>query len=102
LRLGDEEDVTLLRVVVSGREGNEPTTHVFEMVDHYDSATNLTSMARTTGFPASIAAQMIADGTIGERGVLFPEDLFGGELFEPLMGALAEKGVVVTHEVRRG
>ena len=102
LRLGDEQDVTLLRVVVSGREGNEPATHVFEMVDHYDPTTNLTSMARTTGFPASVAAQMIADGTIDEPGVLFPEDLFSGELFEPLMDALAKRGIVVTHEVRRG
>jgi lysine 6-dehydrogenase len=102
LRLGDEQDVTLLRVVVSGRKGNEPATHVFEMVDHYDPTTSLTSMARTTGFPASIAAQMIADGTIDERGVLFPEDLFSGELFEPLMDALAQSGIVVTHEVRRG
>ena len=99
LRLGDGQDVTLLRVVVSGQRGNEPMTHVFEMVDHYDPTTKLTSMARTTGFPASVAAQMIADGTISERGVLFPENLFSGELFEPLMDALAKHGVIVTHDL---
>ncbi len=102
LRLGDGQDVTLLRVVVSGQRGNEPMTHVFEMVDHYDPTTKLTSMARTTGFPASVAAQMIAAGTIDEPGVLFPEDLFNDKLFGPLMEALAKRGIVVTHEVRRG
>lgn len=102
LRLGDGQDVTLLRIVVSGREEKEPRTHVFEMVDHYDPTTNLTSMARTTAFPASVAAQMIAAGTIDEPGVLFPEDLFNDKLFGPLMEALAKRGIVVTHEVRRG
>ena len=97
LRLGDGQDVTLLRVVVSGRKGNAPMTHVFEMVDHYDPTTNLTSMARTTAFPASVAAQMIADGTIDEPGVLSPETLFCGKLFQPLMDALAKRGIVVTH-----
>ena len=72
LRLDDGKDVTLLRVVVSGQKENEPLTHVFEMVDHYDPTTNLTSMARTTGFPASVSAQMIADGTIDERGGAVP------------------------------
>ena len=102
LRLGDGQDVTLLRVVVSGQRESEPLTHVFEMVDHYDPTANLTSMARTTAFPASVAAQMIADRTIDEPGVLFPENVFSDELFERLMDELAKRGVVVTHEEVRG
>ncbi|MGB6340331.1 MAG: saccharopine dehydrogenase C-terminal domain-containing protein, partial [Candidatus Aminicenantaceae bacterium] len=34
IALGDERDVTFLRVVVSGRKSGEPATHVFEMVDY--------------------------------------------------------------------
>jgi lysine 6-dehydrogenase len=98
LRSANGRDVTLLRVVVNGRRGNENVTHIFEMIDRYDPSTNLTSMARTTGFPASIAAQMIANGTIDQSGVVFPEDLFADALFEPLMEALAAQGIAVTHE----
>jgi lysine 6-dehydrogenase len=100
LCLGDERDVTLLRVVVEGRKEGEAHTHVFEMVDYYDPETRQTSMARTTCFPASIAAQLIAAGTIDLRGCLFPEDVFCGEPYEILMAYLADRGVVVSHSVK--
>jgi lysine 6-dehydrogenase len=100
LSRGDERDVTLLRVVVEGKKEGRATTHVFEMVDHCDAETHLTSMARTTCFPASIAAQLIAAGTIDRVGCLFPEDLFCGDLYETLMSYLEERGVVVSHSVQ--
>lgn len=102
LARGDERDVTLLRVVVEGKKEGRATTHAFEMVDQYDTGTHLTSMARTTCFPASIAAQLIAAGTIDRVGCLFPEDLFCGDLYETLMSYLEERGVVVSHSVQRG
>ncbi|MGD2151923.1 MAG: saccharopine dehydrogenase C-terminal domain-containing protein [Gemmatimonadales bacterium] len=98
---GDERDVTLLRVVVEGSKDGRAETHVFEMVDHYDTETRLTSMARTTCFPASVAAQLIAAGTIDRVGCLFPEDLFCDDLYQTLMSYLEERGVVVSHSVQR-
>jgi lysine 6-dehydrogenase len=62
MKLEEEKDVTLLRILVSGKKSGVRQTHVFEMVDYYDSEINYTSMARTTSFPASIAPQMIASG----------------------------------------
>ena len=100
LSLGDERDVTLLRVVVEGRKEGKAQSHVFEMVDYYDPETSLTSMARTTCFPTSIAAQLIAAGRIDLRGCLFPEDVFSGEPYEILMAYLADRGVVVSHNVK--
>ena len=98
MKLGTEKDVTLLRIVVSGEKSGKPTTHIFEMIDFYDEEKSYTSMAKTTAFPASIAAQMITSGEITERGSLFPEDVFDAELYLPFMKALKECGVVVTHE----
>ncbi len=98
MKLGKERDVTLLRVVVEGKKSSKPTTHIFEMIDLYDSEKDYTSMGKTTSFPASIAAQMIASGKIAQRGSLFPEEIFQSELYQPLMDALKERGVVVTHK----
>jgi saccharopine dehydrogenase-like NADP-dependent oxidoreductase len=53
-------------------------------------------MAKTTSFPASIAAQMIASGKIKHKGSLFPEDVFQDELFEPFLIELGSRGVTVT------
>jgi lysine 6-dehydrogenase len=100
IALGRDRDVTLLRVVVSGKKSGESTTHVFEMVDYFDEEKNYTSMAKTTAFPASIAAQMIVSGEITRRGVVFPEELFIGELYELFIDALKSRGVLLSHKKR--
>ena len=100
LRLGEEEDATLLRIIVEGQKSGRPETHIFEMLDQYDSKKGYTSMAKTTSFPASIAAQMIASGQISQTGSLFPEDIFHDKLYQPLVDELEKRGVVVTHEVK--
>ena len=99
MKLGKERDATLLRIVVEGKKSSKPTTHIFEMIDLYDSEKDYTSMGKTTSFPASIAAQMIASGKIAQRGSLFPEEIFQSELYQPLMDALNDREVVVTHKV---
>jgi lysine 6-dehydrogenase len=95
MRLEKERDVTLLRIVVSGKKRGKLQTHVFEMIDHYDSEKNYSSMAKTTSFPASIAAQMIVSGEIRERGALFPENVFHDELYELFVEELKKRGVVI-------
>jgi lysine 6-dehydrogenase len=102
LRLGDEKDATLLRIVVSGKKSGVPQTHIFEMVDHADPDKKYTSMSRTTCFPASVAAQMIASGQVSERGVVFPERVFNSDLFPHFMEGLKNRGVVISHETSPG
>jgi lysine 6-dehydrogenase len=100
MKLGDEKDATLLRVTVQGTQDEKAVSHVFEMVDYYDSEKDYTSMAKTTSFPASIAAQMLVSGKITQRGVLFPENVFDDELYEPFIQELAARGVIISHEVK--
>ncbi|MCP2605255.1 saccharopine dehydrogenase NADP-binding domain-containing protein [Candidatus Aminicenantes bacterium AH-873-B07] len=99
LKLGKEGDVTLMRVVVSGKKAGKPVTHIFEMIDYYDKKKGYTSMAKTTCYPASIIAQMIVSGKISQRGILFPENIFHSELYNPFMNALKSKGVNIIHKV---
>jgi saccharopine dehydrogenase-like NADP-dependent oxidoreductase len=99
MRLGEEQDVTLLRIVVSGKKSGVSQTHTFEMVDYADSERQFSSMARTTGYPASIAAQMIVSGRVSDRGVVFPEGVFDREQFPAFMEGLRKRGVAVSHRV---
>jgi len=91
-----------LRIHVSGKKSGVRQTHVFEMVDNYDIDKNYTSMARTTSFPASIAARMIASGQISVRGVVFPENVFNQELFVLFMEGLRKRGVAISPEITPG
>ena len=97
LELGPDGDILAMRVIVDGMKEGNPKRHIFELIDTYDPGKNHTAMARTTGFPATITARMIANNKLTEKGVRFPEQIFVGSRFEHMVEALAEKGVLVTH-----
>jgi lysine 6-dehydrogenase len=69
---------------------------VYEFVDYYDDERQITAMMRTTAFPTSIIAQMLARGTIGARGVMPPEVCVPGE---ELIKELALRNVKITKKV---
>jgi lysine 6-dehydrogenase len=78
----DEPDVVLVRVAFAGDNGK---TLRYDIIDRYDPETELSAMMRTTAFPASIVALMMARGQTTSRGALpqercIPPDLFMDEL----------------------
>lgn len=95
LQLGPDGDLLVMRVVVSGTTDGRPDRHVFELIDAYDPVTGYTAMGRTTGFPAALAARMIASGEIAERGVRFPEQLFVGALGDRFVDSLRQRGLAI-------
>jgi lysine 6-dehydrogenase len=52
----------------------------YEFIDYYDDANKMTAMMRTTAFPTSIIAQLLAHGTIQARGVRPPEACVPGDV----------------------
>jgi lysine 6-dehydrogenase len=62
-RPGDE-DMVVIRIVTRGVKDGRRAEVVHEMTDRYDRANGMTAMMRTTGFPASIVAQMAAAGKL--------------------------------------
>jgi len=69
-----EDDVVLVRVQAVGSKGGRRRTLAYTIIDHGDRAAGLTAMMRTTAFPASIVAQMVASGEISQKGAL-PQEL---------------------------
>jgi len=60
------EDVTVARVVVRGTKDGRPVEHEWTMVDLYDAVRGYTSMAKSTGFPAVIVTEWLAQGRLEE------------------------------------
>jgi len=75
------EDVVLLKVMSQGIQQGEKRSREYLLIDSYDKKNNITAMMRTTGYPVSITAQMIENGTIQERGVFCPEEIVPPTLF---------------------
>ncbi len=81
----DEPDVVLIRVEFRGRAEGTAQRLRYDIIDRFDERTGLSAMMRTTAFPASIIAQMMARGDIKEKGAIpqelsVPPDAFVAEL----------------------
>jgi len=95
ISLGKEKDLTLLRVDVSGRKNGSRVHHHYQMIDHYDPKRNLTSMARTTALPCSVAAQMLGMARVETKGLVPPELAFRGALRREFMRELSNRGIKI-------
>lgn len=72
-----EKEFTVMRVTVKGENaGGQNEEVVYDLYDEYNPETNTSSMARTTGYTATAAANMFLDGLFTEKGV-FPPELVG-------------------------
>jgi lysine 6-dehydrogenase len=89
---GDEPELTIMRV--EAHHGD--VTATFSMVDYTDRATGLTSMMRTTAWPASIVLQMMAGGEITKRGGIRQEIDVPAQLF---LNEMAQRGIVIHYRM---
>ena len=76
-KLGETEpEFTVMRVTVEGTQDGAPKKVVYHLYDEYDPETQTSSMARTTGYTATAAVNLFAEGKFTEKGV-FPPELVG-------------------------
>ena len=86
----DEPDVVLIRLAFRGRAGGRDQRLRYDIIDRFDARTGLSAMMRTTAFPASIIAQMMARGETTERGAR-PQELVVPP--DPFVAALAARDI---------
>lgn len=77
----DEPDYVLVRLEFEGRKNGELKRLRYDIVDKFDETTGLSAMMRTTAFPASIIAQMMARGETAMRGATPQEKAIDAERF---------------------
>jgi lysine 6-dehydrogenase len=85
-----EEEFTVMRVTLTG----EGQTIEYNLLDHYDQASGMSSMARTTGYTCTAAVNLILQGLFEKKGV-FPPELVGsdGACFDFVMEYLKARQV---------
>ncbi len=102
---GKGPDVTIMRIeahesvkapgvrgLLGGRLKGRVAT--FTMVDHYDPKSDMSSMMRTTAFPASIVLQMMCSGAIEKRGAVLQERDVPAEKF---LGEIERRGIKIEY-----
>jgi lysine 6-dehydrogenase len=77
----DGPDYVLVRLEFVGTKDGKSRRLRYDIVDRQDAATGLSAMMRTTAFPASIIAQMMASGDVLMRGATPQERAIDPEKF---------------------
>jgi saccharopine dehydrogenase-like NADP-dependent oxidoreductase len=88
-------DFTYLRVNGKGLKDGKYQQKAYELLAYSDEERGITSMERTTAYPSSIAAIIIAHDDGGLRGVVEPENVFVGERFKKMVNELAKRGIIL-------
>jgi saccharopine dehydrogenase-like NADP-dependent oxidoreductase len=92
-------DIVAMRVDVSGVKDGKSSSRVYYLVDRCDRKHGITAMARTTAYPASIVAQLLAEKAIKTKGVIPPEKLgMDDELFKRFCSELRTRGISMKEE----
>jgi lysine 6-dehydrogenase len=86
----DGPDYVLVRLDLVGNKDGRPKRLRYDIVDKLDEQTGLSAMMRTTAFPASIIAQMMARGDCLVRGATPQEKAINPNKF---VAELARRGI---------
>ncbi len=89
-----EEDFTVMRVIVEGEEKDKKKRYTYDLFDRYNHETKTSSMARTTGYTATAAANLLLNGQYKKEGIISPE-MLGEEngCFDFILSYLKYRGV---------
>ena len=88
----DGPDYVLVRLDLVGKSGGSAKKLRYDIVDKHDDATGLSAMMRTTAFPASIIAQMMASGDVLTRGATPQEKAIDPDKF---VAELSRRNIVI-------
>jgi saccharopine dehydrogenase-like NADP-dependent oxidoreductase len=94
-RSGPEEpEFTVMRIKIRGTEKGQGREIIYDLYDEFDPVTNLSSMARTTGFTATGTVEMLLNRLFSDKGI-FPPELVGRHpaCFEFILGYLQARNV---------
>lgn len=104
-KLGEtEEEMTVMRITVSGKnESGDQETIIYHLHDVFNAETQTSSMARTTGYTATAAVNLVLVHKFNEKGV-FPPELVSNHAgcFDFILHYLSERGVVYRKETILG
>lgn len=95
-KLGEEEqEFTIMRIKISGKEMGKQKTILYDLYDEYDPVTKTSSMARTTGYTCTATVNLLIQNLFSEKGV-FPPELIGRHepCFTYIFNYLKERNVI--------
>ena len=93
-------DIVAMKVEVSGVKNGKQLSYIYHLLDRCDTEHGITAMARTTAYPASIVAKLLAERAVKATGVIPPEKLgIDGKVYRLFCNELKTRGIKVIEEL---
>jgi lysine 6-dehydrogenase len=90
----DEEEFTVMRVLVEGKENDKDKKYSYSLFDKFQTNSGTSSMARTTGYMCTAVARLVLENQFTRKGICPPEYLGATEgCFEKIMKHLGERSI---------
>jgi saccharopine dehydrogenase-like NADP-dependent oxidoreductase len=90
----DDREFTIMRITIQGKENGVEKEIIYDLYDVYDPIEKISSMARTTGFTATAATDMVLNNVFNDKGI-FPPELIGkkAECFTYIINYLKDRDI---------
>ncbi len=93
--LPGEREFTLMKIMIRGKENGDYKAYDYDLFDTYDEKTGISSMARTTGYTCTAAANLILKGMFNIKDICPPEFIGAKEdCFNFILNYLNERNIV--------
>ncbi|MFK5854676.1 MAG: saccharopine dehydrogenase C-terminal domain-containing protein [Bacteroidota bacterium] len=96
----NEVDITVMRIVVEGEKLGKEIRYSFNLYDELDPLTGVHSMARTTGYTASMAVRLLAENKFTKAGISVGEMMSNDEnIVNFMLDGLKQRGVIYESKI---
>jgi len=89
---GETDVCVMYNTTIGTKDGKKVKIEHF-MWDEADTENDISSMMRVTGFPVAIAAKLLMEGLIKEKGIVPPEDCIKGKVYDRFMNELKKRNI---------
>jgi lysine 6-dehydrogenase len=94
-----DKEFTVMRVIIEGEKNKKKLRYTYNLLDRHNEKTNVHSMARTTGYTATMVLRLLAKGLFDRKGI-YPPEYIGQktDCVDFILAGLKDRGIVY-HEV---
>jgi saccharopine dehydrogenase-like NADP-dependent oxidoreductase len=98
----EDRDITVMQVIIEGTLNGQKVRYTYDLLDRYDNETGTNSMARTTGYTATVAVRLLTEGLFDSKGV-FPPEFIGKKkrCVDFMRKGLEERGIFYKETIEK-
>lgn len=92
--LPTDKEFTVMKIIIEVIKSDKKLEYIYDLIDYTDTVNGISSMARTTGYTATAALNILSEGLFDEKGVIPPEKLAINDIiYNYMFNYLSERNV---------